>query len=247
MNGRTAALAALVLLAGERAAHAGRSDFGWLYDTETLPERGVELEQWISDEHRQGPSHADDTGVWWGPVIGITDEVELALPIQWAWTKSDVDSPRTSLRDFGAEVRWRLVTSDPVDAPAWVPLIRVAVKRPVYEAEAAQLEADAVVSYSCGRIHGVADLGVYGVVHRGDDVLATHSGAGVSVGVTDELRIGAEIYAELGLAGTSSDDDWATVGPNLAWTHGRFWLTASFDVGVYQITSAPRIKWAVAF
>ena len=244
---RTAALAVLALLVAEGAAHAGRSHFGWLYDTETVPERGVELEQWVSDQHRQGPTHAAETAVWWGPVIGITDQLELAVPIEWAWTKSDVQPPRTFLARYGAELRWRLVSADPVDAPAWVPYVRVAIKKPVTETEAAEVEGDAVVSYTCGRVHAVANLGLYGDVHPGDDVWATRSGAGVSIEVTDELRLGAEAYGELGFAGASSDDDWATVGPNLSWTHGRFWLSASFGVGVYQIQSAPRIKWAVAF
>jgi hypothetical protein len=245
---RSAALVALALCAVEGAAHAGRSHFGWLYDTETVPERGVELEQWISDERRQGPLHEDETDVWWAPVIGITDQLELALPIEWAWTKNDLPmSAHTSLARYGGELRWRLVSADPVDAPPWVPYLRLAISKPVTEAEAAELEGDAVVSYTCGRVHAVANLGVYGVLHRGDDVWATHSGAGVSIEVTDELRLGAEAYGELGFTGGTSDDDWATVGPNLSWTHGRFWLSASYGIGVYQITSAPRIRWAVAF
>ena len=43
----------LVLLSVEGAARAGRSDAAWLYGTEVVPERGVELEQWIGEEHRQ--------------------------------------------------------------------------------------------------------------------------------------------------------------------------------------------------
>src|SRR5580765_3557477 len=106
---RTAVLALVataVLLGAARVAHAGRSHFGWLFDTETVPERGVELEQWITDERRQGPDHADETGVWWAPVIGITDELELAIPVEWEWTKSDFAMPRTFLARYGAELRW---------------------------------------------------------------------------------------------------------------------------------------------
>jgi hypothetical protein len=237
----------LVLLSLEGAAHAGRSTLAWTYDTETVPERGVELEQWVSDEHRQGPDHAYDTNIWWAPVIGVTDQLELALPIEWDWTKSDVQSPRTVLSRFGAELRWRLVTSDPVEAPAWVPLIRLAVKRPIYEAEAVQVEADAVVSYTVGRLHAVADLGGYAILQPYGNVLATKSGAGVSISVTDELRLGGEVYGEKELSGGSDDETWLIAGPNLEWTHGRIWITAGFGIGLYQITSAPRIKWGVAF
>jgi len=244
---RTAALALIGIVMLEHAAHAGRSHFGWLYDTEVLPERGVELEQWLSDEHRQGPEHLYTTAIWWAPVVGITDQLEVALPIEWEWTASDTMGSRTSLVRFGGELRWRLVTSDPVDAPALVPMIRVAVKRPIREKESAQIEGDVVLSYDCSGLYAVADLGAYTVWHRGEDVYATHSGVGVSYAITDEVHLGAEAYAELGVSGESPDEDWAVAGPSLAWTHGRFWLTASFDIGLYQISSAPRIKWAVAF
>ena len=245
---RTAGLALLAILLAEGAAHAGRSHFGWLYDTETVPERGVELEQWVTDQRRQGPTHEDETQIWWAPVIGITDQLELAVPIQWEWTDADAPvTPRTFPAYYGAELRWRLVTSDPVEAPALVPLIRVAVDKPITEGDSAQVQADAVISYTCGRVHATANLGLYGDLHSGPDVWATRSGAGASIEVTDELRLGAEGYGEFGLTSGGSDDDWAVVAPNLSWTHGRFWLTASYGIGVYQITSAPRIKWAVAF
>ena len=128
-----------------------------------------------------------------------------------------------------------------------MPLIRVGIKKPVYEGVAAQLEADAIVSYDQDRVHATIDLGVIDDVRSGDDYMQTHSGAGVSVKVTDELAVGAEGYAELHLAGATSADDWAIVGPDLSWTHGRFWLTATYGVGVYQVWSAPRVKWGIAF
>ncbi len=245
---RTAGLALLAILLAEGAAHAGRSDFGWLYDTETVPERGVELEQWITDQRGQGAAHEDDTSIWWAPIIGITDQLELAVPVQWEWDASDTSKPRTFIANFGGELRYRLVTADPVDAPALVPLIRVAIDKPVIEKQpATELQADFVLSYTFGRMHAVANLGVYGAVLTGPDVWSTRSGAGVSIEVTDELRLGAEAYGEYGLSSGNSDDDWAIVGPDLSWTHGRFWLSAGYGIGVHQIFSAPRIKWAVAF
>ena len=244
---RTAGLALLAIVLAEGAAHAGRSHFGWLYDTETVPERGVELEQWITDQRMQSPAHEDETSIWWAPIIGITDQLELAVPVQWEWDASG-GSRRTIISNYGAELRYRLVTSDPVDAPAWVPLIRVSISKPVVEKQpAAEVQADFVLSYTCGRVHAAANVGVYGAVLQGPDVWSTRSGAGASIEVTDELRLGAEAYGEFGLSSGSSDDDWATVGPDLSWTHGRFWLSASYGIGVYQIFSAPRIKWAVAF
>jgi len=37
------------------------------------------------------------------------------------------------------------------------------------------------------------------------------------------------------------------IGPSLGWSHGRFWLSAAFGVGVYQIKTAPRVVWGVLF
>jgi hypothetical protein len=36
-------------------------------------------------------------------------------------------------------------------------------------------------------------------------------------------------------------------GPNLALTHGRFWLAGTFGIGVFGIDSAPRLNWGIAF
>lgn len=51
-----------------------------------------------------------------------------------------------------------------------------------------------------------------------------------------------------GIAELSLDDkreSWAVVGPNLAWTHGRIWLSAAFGIGIYQIDTAPRFTWGI--
>jgi hypothetical protein len=70
-------------------------------------------------------------------------------------------------------------------------------------------------------------------------------GVGISVAVTGELRLGAEFYAELSLE--KSGESWMSVGPNLAWTHGRFWLSGTFGVGLYHVETASRFMWGVAF
>jgi len=60
-----------------------------------------------------------------------------------------------------------------------------------------------------------------------------------------DLRVGAEVYSELSL--DSKKESWVVVGPNAAWTQGRFWLSASFGIGVYQIETAPRVQWGIMF
>jgi len=33
----------------------------------------------------------------------------------------------------------------------------------------------------------------------------------------------------------------------MAYTHGRFWLSAAYGIGIVNIKAAPRILWGVAF
>ena len=42
-------------------------------------------------------------------------------------------------------------------------------------------------------------------------------------------------------------ETWAVVGPNMAVTHGRFWFSAAFGIGIYHINYAPRLIWGVLF
>lgn len=238
--------AAALALVPARAAHAGLSRFGWLIDTDVIPERSVELEQWTTEEDQQGKSNRDETTLAWAPVVGITDRLELALPVEWTWEASDTAGARTAFTRFGGELRWRLVTNDPVDAPAFAPLVRLSVNRLVTERDAVEFAGDLVGSYHCGRVHAVANAGVLQLAQSGASATTARGGAGVSIGVTDELRLGAEAFAQLALTG-DSDESWVAAGPDLAWSHGRFWIAASLPIGLYQIRVAPRITWAIAF
>lgn len=228
-----------------RTAHAGRSFYGWLYGTEVMPERGVELQTWIADANNKYDTNVQESSIWWGPLIGITDQLELALPIEMEWTRSELDETSFTFRRFGIEARYRLVSQDPVDAPPFAPLLRVAVKRDVSVRDAVRVEADAVGSYEIGAVHALIDVGFISDIGPDDQHSELRPGGGVSVRATDELRVGAEVYAELSL--DSLGKSWAVVGPNVAWTHGRFWLSGAFGIGIYQVEVAPRVVWGIAF
>ncbi len=242
---RLVVFAAALAVIPARAAHAGLSRFGWLLDTDVIPERAVELQQWTAEESQQGAANHDETTLAWAPVVGITDRLELALPVEWTWEAADGVAARTAFTRFGAELRWRLVSNDPVDAPAFAPLFQVAVHRLVTERGAFEVAADLVGSYHQGRVHVVGNAGVVDALRDGADAPLARGGAGVSIGVTDELRLGAEAVAQLALS--DEDASWLAAGPNLAWNHGRFWVAAALPIGLYQIRVAPRVTWAIAF
>ena len=237
------AIAAVAAVPG--VAGAGVTPYGWLYGPVVIPARGAALQTWISEENGT-ESQADrrDTWLGWGAIVGVTDRLELALPVEMLWREGGGEAPTFTLRRFGAEARYRFVSQDPVEAPPFVPLVRVAVKRDVTARARVRAEADIVASYRAGRLHALVDLGVTGDLGSTSH-FELHPGAGVSVEVAGELRLGAEAYAELSL--DDEAESWAVVGPNLAWTHGRFWLSAAFGIGVYQIETAPRIVWGILF
>jgi hypothetical protein len=213
-----------------------------------MPERGVELQTWVYERDSLDPGNIRETGVWWGPLIGITDQLELALPVELEWTEADAVNPDFTLRRFGAELRYRLVSQDPVEAPALAPLIRIAAKRDVVERGTTIVEADFVASYETGRLHALVDIGGIATLagqSEGGSHFQLRPGAGVSIRAKGDFRLGAEIYGEIDV--DDSVTRWLAVGPNMAWTHGRFWLSGAFGIGIVNITAAPRLMWGVAF
>ena len=238
-----------LLVVAPATAHAGRTFYGWLYGTEVMPERGAEIQTWVSDEtDLKDEGHADETHWLAQPAIGITDQLELLLPVDFVWSKVPGAMPEahTALDSYGAEIRYRMVSSDPVDAPPLVPLVRLAVKRLVTERETIRPEADIVVSYQQDRFHGLVDLGTIGEISQNTQHFEIRPAAGVSIEVVDQLRFGAEVYSEI-MLDDHAGSTWATVGPNMAWSHGRSWISAAFGIGVYNIKDTGRLQWGIAF
>jgi len=239
-------VALVVVAAAAGPAQAGRSHYGWLYGSEVNPERAVELETWILERNGRGDEETEETSTWWAPVVGITDHVEVAIPVEIEWNDhGGIGVATTQLVRWGAEVRWRPQSVDPVEAGPLTTLFRAGVKRVVAKRFGVRGEADAVVAYETGRVHIEGDLGIVATRAEGDTVAEIRPAAGVSVRVVADLRVGAETYGELELSGRV--DDWMVAGPSLAWTHGRFWLAGTFGIGLFGVTTAPRVNFAVAF
>jgi hypothetical protein len=245
---RTVLAVLLVAYLVPRTADAGRSFYGWLYTTEVMPERSVELQTWILDESGKYGNSNKETWIWWGPVIGVTDQLELALPIELEWQSSEVDDvvrASFTFKRFGIEARYRMASPDPAEAPSLVPLVRLAAKRDVIVRDQLRVEGDAVLSYDIGALNAVIDIGFIADVAQAGSHTEVRPGGGISVRVASGLRLGVEAYSELSL--DARGESWAVVGPNVAWTHGRFWLSGAFGIGVYHIKVAPRVMWGIAF
>ena len=93
----------------------------------------------------------------------------------------------------------------------------------------------------------VADLDGYVVTSGPNWYLA--GGVGASYALIDDLRVGAELYGTKTLESERRDVSWLSLGPNFAYTHGRFWITAAIPIGLGSDAPRilPRIVWATAF
>jgi hypothetical protein len=237
-------LALLLLVGVGSGAEAARTPFGWLYGTETLPERGAEIQTWLQELEGRAPG-IDQTLVLWTPVFGITDQLELALPIELVYNRA-AGAASTGLDKFGAELRWRLVAPDPVEAGPFAPLLRLAVKRLVGRRDAIRVDGGLVLGLDLGPVHLGADLGFFETVDTdGNGLTEARPGGGISVAITDELRGGVEAFADIVV--DNPVPSWFGVGPSLAYSHGRSWLAGAFLIGVSHIDLAPRVLWGIAF
>lgn len=244
--------AAWVLIAGvgllaPGAAHAGRTQYGWLFGTEVMPERGAELQTWITEENATDKVDYHET--LWGlqALIGVTDQLELAFPVEFVWRDSDMTNPSFTWKRYGVEGRYRFVSGDPVDAPPFAPLLRVAVKRDVTERDTTIVEANLVASTTTptGSVMALVDLGFAAAINPDDQAFEARPGAGVSFKVYGDFRLGAEVFAHIDLK--ESAGRWVAAGPNLAWSHGRSWVSAAMGIGLYQIKTAPALQWGIMF
>ena len=239
-------IVAAVLLA-PAAASAGRTPFGWLYGTEVMPERGAEIQTWVTEEN--GSSEVNYHNTVWGvqALIGITDQLELALPVDLIWRDSDLINPHFTWQSFGVEARYRFVSQDPVDAPPFAPLARIAVKRDVIARDTLVAEANFVASTTTpsGGVLVLVDLGAVWRITRDDAKFELRPGLGVSFRVYGDFRLGAEVFAHLSV--DEAADRWVAAGPSLAWSHGRSWVSAAMGIGLYQIKTAPALQWGIMF
>lgn len=237
-----------MVLVAPGSAHAGRTFYGWLYGTEVMPERGVEITNIIDEENGFGGAGDFDWSTWnFIAEVGVTDQLTIAFPMEFVWRDSAMSEPSFSFTEYGIEARYRFVSSDPEEAPPFAPFIRAGVKRSIVQRDILIAEADLVASTTTesGSVHALVDIGYRGQFLGDTTRHELRPGAGVSVKVVGDLRLGAEVYASIPTA--NADLRYVVAGPNAAWTHGRMWLSAVFGIGVYQIETAPRAVWGIMF
>ena len=244
---RLALFACVVTAPG--TASAGRSFFGWLQSSEIMPERGAEIGTFVSEENRLSQvDNLRDTTWWIAPSIGITDQLELTLPVELAWDRADHGGPRSTLSEYGVDLKYRFVTADPVDTPAFVPAIRARVLRVVTgPRDVADARVDLIGTYEAGAVQAAINVGVQGLISGGSQHFQALPGLGVSIETVADLRFGAEVFGEIALDDGTGNYTWLAIGPNMAWSHGRSWWSAAYGIGLLHVRDAPKLNWGIAF
>lgn len=233
--------AGLAILLVASSAHAGRTLYGWLPETDTVPDGSVELETSIYEHDNVGPYHERTSGLVWTAAIGLTPCLELAFPVELVTRTQDDAAPWSGIARYGAELRYRFLRN----VPGLRPLARFALSRNVAIQSQVRSEAEVAASYDYDRIEVIADVDGVFDLNFGHPHEELRPGVGASVLVTGQLRLGAELHAELSHDATTPD--WAVLGPDVAWTRGRFWLAGVVGFGIHEITMAPRLNLGVVW
>jgi hypothetical protein len=262
---RSGLLAALLAVAALHAsdARAGIRPYIWTWDTQTVAQGDVELEQWLwvrgkidpvrFDPATTVPSRDSAYWLWFGPVIGATQHLELAFPFQTVGNAGGF-----FLESFEVDARYRFFSRN--DDGKLQPMVRAAFHQAIRSAAVySRVEADAVLSYgSPSEFQAAANVGTRVSLpflswsSAPPRVQVTYA-AGASYPFTDWFRAGAEVFGELDVANYPPDTDLPHhfVGVNASWKFGRIWLTAGTLVGLTPLFPStpqfmPRLIWAVA-
>ncbi len=244
-------LAVLALAVLPAPAEAGRRPFIWVYDTEIVPKGDVELEQWLWARSRSpsDPSSPARYWLWWAPVFGLTQRLELAVPFEVVATRD-----RTQFESFSADLRLRLNPRG--DDSPWQPLVRLAYRHSIHTSQPSRVDANFVQSYETeGGLRLALDLGAQVGIPalRGSGaplrLLGTYAAGASYPLIESELRASLEVFGELPLRNIPGGTH-QFVGADLAWTFDRTWVTLGVLVGLTPIAPEtprfmPRLIWAV--
>jgi hypothetical protein len=227
---------ALAVLLAASPAFAGPQQYGWLIETDTVPDGAIELTTSVFDRDNVGPFHQRATGLVWTPAIGLSHCLELAFPVEIDTITEDDAAPFGGVGRYGAELRYRFLR----DIAGLRPLARFALSHDVQLDTQVRGEVELAVSYDIDRVQIAGDVGGVVDVNFGHLHEELHPSFGASVRTAERLRLGGELHAELSHDATVPS--WVAIGPDLAWSRGRFWLAGAFGFGIYQATIAPRLN-----
>jgi hypothetical protein len=224
---------AAALLAGHPALAAERP-YAFVQGVETLPQGGLELENWFGAWRPRGGSA---TWEWWlGPVAGITDHFEAGLfGVFLQPPGPGGDAGALQLDSLRLQLSYALA-----DRGVWPVDVRVRLQVGVPAAnDATTVWASVYVARDFGHLNLTANLGESIEVPKDGGSVESYFwyGLGASYAIVGAFRAGVELFGDADFAG---DESSTVLGPCLAYGIGRFWAAASFGFGLAQDSPAER-------
>jgi hypothetical protein len=237
-----ASLFAVVMVVGA-TAHAGRRTLAFTPDAVQLAPGVLEIEQWVWSRAYVGDVPGASSGwIWFSPVYGMAERLEIALPWQL-----NTDKSATRLMSFGAEARYALF--DPIDETlTFRPQLRLGWQQNFSHPDEGPnwsvpwLTMDFVGTVGDPRAQHISfDVGF---TTDFKNTLGFHEhqlglGAVTPFPLLEQLLVGAEYRHQI-TVGTNAVGDrrWFFLGPTAAYARGRLWMSFAFLVGVGDL--APR-------
>ncbi|HEV8323722.1 MAG TPA: hypothetical protein VG389_19040 [Myxococcota bacterium] len=237
-----AAAALLLVLCAPARALAGARAHAFVQGTDSLPETGLEIENWFGASI---PRHGGAaTWEWWlGPVVGLTDHLEAGLfalfyqvpglpPLMPGGPKTEPAFVFSSLRLQGS---WLLA-----DKAAWPVDVRIRLElaMPVDGDAPWETWLSAFVARDLWRFNFTLNAGAWLELSEEEGVTPYYYAAlGASFEVITGYRIGAEVWAQ---AEGAFVEPQLAAGPSVALGLGRFWLAAALGFGAGEESPALR-------
>ena len=224
-------------------AHAGARPYAFTQGADALPPDEIELESWFSAQTFRG-DEGTDWDWWLGPVVGVTDRLEVGLFAIFAQPAGE------PLELF--ELRLQATVSF-VDKGTWPVDVRV---RAEYGLPVGRLSHTlwllAIGSRDLGAVNLTANLGVWlafdlprGGGERADTWFFDYA-LGASVEALRGLRVGGELFGDV----TFSDPGAGHfAGPAAGYGRGRFWLSGAYGFGLNDASASRygRLVLGIAF
>jgi hypothetical protein len=207
------------------SAFAGQRPYAFVQGAESLPQTGLELESWFGAT--RASVGAPNTWDWWlGPVVGVTDKLELAL---YAIFLQPPSAQSLDLRSFRLQASYLLA-----DRGSW-PLdvrMRLELGQPVgphpYTGWVWLIASRDIGSFNA-TLNGTFWAEFQGASQPETELYLDYL-AGLSYQLFPGIRLGAELQGGAQLSeGTPAT---LSVGPALAAGTGRIWASASYGWGV---------------
>ncbi len=222
------ALLLSALLASE--ARAGERPYAFVQGVESLPQGGLELENWFGATRPPRSSAGGGTGwEWWlGPVVGITDQLEASLFGVFLQPPAPTDSSELlQLDSIRFQMSYALAPrgSWPID-------VRVRLEAGIPAADdSLTLWGSVFVARDFGKLNLTGNLVESIEVAKTNGAVSPYFsyGLGASYAIVGAFRAGGELYGE---ADSDADAPWTILGPTLAYGTGRLWAALSYGFGL---------------